>query len=144
MTPLSPEIARVVDSIYPPARQALAYQIAAIGRPLYFLDAFAELALLYGFWRVGSAAGWRDWFAARIRAPWLAAIHDELVHAGEAPRDRGSEYETGTDVDGPEQRTTGIRRRGCVIYLTPTSESDRVNGNRPKLAVGKIGRYRTL
>jgi STE24 endopeptidase len=73
MTPLSPEIARVVDSIYPPARQALAYQIAAIGRPLYFLDAFAELALLYGFWRVGSAAGWRDWFAARIRAPWLAA-----------------------------------------------------------------------
>src|SRR5580700_10159354 len=73
MTPLSPEIARVVDSIYPPARQALAYQIASIGRPLYFVDMVAQLALLFGFWRSGSAARWRAWFEDRIRAPWLAA-----------------------------------------------------------------------
>jgi Zn-dependent protease with chaperone function len=73
MTPLSPEIARVVDSIYPPARQALAYQIAAIGRPLYFVDVFAELVLLFTFWRSGSAARWREWFASRIRTPWIAA-----------------------------------------------------------------------
>ncbi|HKW44358.1 MAG TPA: M48 family metallopeptidase [Candidatus Eremiobacteraceae bacterium] len=73
MTPLSPELVRAVDSIYPPARQALAYQIAAIGRPLYFVDSFVELALLYIFWRSGSAARWRAWFEERIRAPWLAA-----------------------------------------------------------------------
>ena len=73
MTPLSPELARVVDSIYPPARQALAYQIASIGRPLYFIDAFVELALLYFFWRSGTAARWRSWFESRLRAPWIAA-----------------------------------------------------------------------
>ena len=73
MTPLSPELAHVVDTIYPPARQALAYQIVAIGRPLYFIDAFAELAVLYFFWRSGTAARWRSWFESRLRAPWLAA-----------------------------------------------------------------------
>jgi STE24 endopeptidase len=73
MTPLSPEIMRVVDSIYPPARQALAEQIAAIGRPLYFIDAFVQLAIFYGFWRTGAALRWRDWFEHRIRVPWLAA-----------------------------------------------------------------------
>jgi STE24 endopeptidase len=73
MTPLSPEIMRVVDSIYPPARQALAYQIASIGRPLYFVDAFAQLVLVFVFWRSGAAARWRDWFEKKIRAPWFAA-----------------------------------------------------------------------
>lgn len=73
MMPLSPELSHVVDIIYPPARQALAYQIAAIGRPLYFVDSFVELALLYFFWRSGTAARWRTWFERKIRAPWLVA-----------------------------------------------------------------------
>jgi len=73
MIPLSPELARVVDSIYPPARQALAYQIAAIGRPLFFVDAFAQLALLTLFWTSGFAARASSACERAIRAPWLAA-----------------------------------------------------------------------
>ncbi len=56
MTTFTPEVARLVDSIYPPARQALAEQIAAIGRPMYFIVAAVELALLIWFWRSGAAA----------------------------------------------------------------------------------------
>ena len=73
MVTFTPDITRLVDSIYPPARQALAYEIAAIGRPLYFIIAAFELALLVWFWQSGTAARLAAACERRIRLPFFSA-----------------------------------------------------------------------
>jgi STE24 endopeptidase len=73
MVTFSPDVARLVDTIYPPARQALAYEIAAIGRPLYFIIAAFELVLLVWFWQSGAASRLAAACDRRIRLPFFSA-----------------------------------------------------------------------
>lgn len=55
-----PEIARLVDSIYPPARQALADSFAGASRRLFAVDALVQLALIAAFSFTGAARWLRD------------------------------------------------------------------------------------
>jgi Zn-dependent protease with chaperone function len=73
MTNFPPDIERMVDQVYPPARQMLADQLAAITHPLYFVFVAFEFAFLLWFYFSGAAAGLRTLLARRIKNPLLTA-----------------------------------------------------------------------
>jgi STE24 endopeptidase len=74
MTQFPPDIARMVDQVYPPARQMLADQLAAITHPLYFIFVAFELAFLLWFYFSGAAARLRTLLERRIKNPLLTAV----------------------------------------------------------------------
>ena len=83
MTPLSPDIQQIVDSIYPPARQAIAAQLSSLEIGIFFASAALQLVLLFGFYFTGWSARASAWYEARIRPPLLArAVFLIKVYAG--------------------------------------------------------------
>lgn len=73
MIPLSPDIARLVDSIYPPQRQALAAELSALAIRVYFAGAALQLVILFGYFYSGAAARVRNAIERHMRHPLLAA-----------------------------------------------------------------------
>jgi STE24 endopeptidase len=83
MTPFSPDVQQIVDSIYPPARQAIAARLSSIEIEIFFASAVVQLVLLFGFYFTGWSARVRAWLEARIRHPLLAtAVFLAKVYAG--------------------------------------------------------------
>ena len=73
MTPLSPDVLRVVDAIYPPARQAIAQQLSTIEIGLFVAFSALQLGLLCGFYFSGWSARLRALIEAKIRHPVIVA-----------------------------------------------------------------------
>ena len=74
MVPFPPDIQRIVDHIYPVARQQLAIELASAGRLLYWVDVVLELLLLGAFYFSGAAARVRRAVERRVRRPFLVAF----------------------------------------------------------------------
>lgn len=73
MTPLSPDVLRVVDAIYPPARQAIAQQLSTLEIGLFAVFSALQLGLLSAFYFSGWSARLRALIEAKIRHPVLVA-----------------------------------------------------------------------
>lgn len=73
MTALPPDIQHLVDSLYPPARQALALQVASQGRTLFWIGSFLQLAVFAALYFTGASAWLRDVLERRIRKPMLVS-----------------------------------------------------------------------
>jgi len=73
MTPLSPDVQRVVDAIYPPARQAIAVQLSSLEIGLFVAFSALQLGLLLGLYFSGWSARLRSVVEAKIRRPVIAA-----------------------------------------------------------------------
>jgi STE24 endopeptidase len=71
---LPPGVEHLVDSIYSPARQALAGDLAAIGRRLFFIETGVELLLLFAAWRSGIAATLRSRLEQALHKAWLVDL----------------------------------------------------------------------
>jgi STE24 endopeptidase len=71
--PLPPHVAQLVDALYPPARQALAYEVAAIGRRVFWLGATLQLAALLAIYYSGAATALRSWLDRIIPRPFWSA-----------------------------------------------------------------------
>ena len=83
MTPLTPDVQRILDTIYPPARQAIAAQLSALEIKIFFAYSIVQLALLFGFYCSGSAARMRSWLETRIRHPLLVtAVFVAIAYVG--------------------------------------------------------------
>jgi len=67
VTPFSPDVQQIVDSIYPPARQALAAQLSSLELKIFFASAAIELVLLFGFYYSALSARLRTALEARIK-----------------------------------------------------------------------------
>lgn len=73
MTPLPPDIQHLVDALYPPARQALALQVASQGRTLFWIGSLLQLAIFSALYLTGATAWLRDVLERRIRQRFLVA-----------------------------------------------------------------------
>ena len=83
MAPFPPDIERLVNHVYPIARQQMAIELASAGRRVYWFDICLELVLLGVFYFSGAAAQLRNALERRVRRPFvLAAIYVVLLMAG--------------------------------------------------------------
>jgi len=73
MTPLTPEVERIVDAIYSPARQAIAAQLSSLDIRVFVASACLQLVILFGFYSTGWSARLRAWLEARIARPLIVA-----------------------------------------------------------------------
>jgi STE24 endopeptidase len=71
VTPLPPDIQHLVDALYPPARQALALEVASQGRALFWIGSLLQLAIFAAMYFTGAAAWLRDILEQRIRRRFL-------------------------------------------------------------------------
>jgi STE24 endopeptidase len=79
---LSPDVLRVVDSIYAPARQALAARLAALEIALFFAGSALQLVILFVGYASGAWAALRAALEKRIRRPLaLTAVFVVLAFA---------------------------------------------------------------
>src|SRR5438876_8400896 len=83
MTPLPPDVQRIVDAIYPAARQAVAQQLSALEIKIFFANAVLELALLFGFYYSGAPARLRAALERRfVNSSVAAAAFVTISYAG--------------------------------------------------------------
>ncbi len=83
MTPLSPDVQRIVDSIYPPQRQALAAQLSSLEITLFIIASALQLALVFGFFSTGWSRRLRDALESRWRQPLaVSAAFLAIAYAG--------------------------------------------------------------
>lgn len=79
MTALPPDIAHLVDQIYPVGRQQLAEALAREARVLYWVGAVVSLGILALTFFSGAAAHVRNLLERRMQHPfWLAAMYIAL------------------------------------------------------------------
>jgi STE24 endopeptidase len=71
LTPLPPDIQHLVDALYPPARQALALEVASQGRALFWIGGLLQLAIFAAMYFTGAAARLRDILEKRIHRRFL-------------------------------------------------------------------------
>jgi len=69
MTPLSPDVQRILDAIYSPQRQAVAAQLSSLEINIFFVYSVLQLALLFGFYYSGAAARLRAALERRLKRP---------------------------------------------------------------------------
>lgn len=62
-----PNVAHIVDALYPPARQALADALAADSRRIFALSVVVEIVVLWLYFRTGYAIKVRVWLERRLR-----------------------------------------------------------------------------
>ena len=74
MPAFPPDIQHLVDTLYPPARQALALEVAAQGRTLFWIGSFLQLVIFAALYFSGVTAHARDALEKRIRRPNLVAV----------------------------------------------------------------------
>lgn len=83
MTPLSPDVQQILDSIYPPARQALAAQLSSLEIKIFFASVVLQLVLLFGFYYSTLSSGLRAALEARIKNSLLStAAFLAIVYVG--------------------------------------------------------------
>jgi Zn-dependent protease with chaperone function len=83
MTPLSPDVQRILDSIYSPQRQAIAAQLSSLEITIFFASTVLQLALLFGFYYSGGATRLRDALERRLKRPLMAtAAFVAIAYAG--------------------------------------------------------------
>jgi STE24 endopeptidase len=73
MVPLTPDVQRILDAVYPASRQALAIKLDAIGIRVFFAGSALELVVLFVYFYSGAAARVRGFFDSRIARPLLSA-----------------------------------------------------------------------
>jgi len=71
MPAFPPDIQHLVDSLYPPARQALALHVATQGRTLFWIGTLLQLVVFAALYFSGVAARLRDVLEQRIRRTTL-------------------------------------------------------------------------
>lgn len=74
MIGLSPGVEHLVNSIYPPARQAIAAELAATGRSLFFIENGVELLLLWAIYASGVAVTIRTKLENALHRPFLVDV----------------------------------------------------------------------
>ena len=83
MTPIAPDIQQIVDSIYPPARQAIAAQLSSLEIRIFFASAALQLVLLAGFYYTGWSARVLAWYVRLLKNRLLAtAVFLAKVYGG--------------------------------------------------------------
>ena|SRR5579863_1867165 len=73
MVGLTPDVERVLDAIYPVARQQMAADLLALGIRIFFASALVQLVVLFGYFYSGAAAKVRAMLERRIAMPIVAA-----------------------------------------------------------------------
>lgn len=71
MAPFPPDIQHLVDALYPPARQALALEVASQGRALFWIGTLLQLAVFAALYFTGASAWLRDALERRIHRRFL-------------------------------------------------------------------------
>jgi len=71
---LSPGVEHLVNAIYPPARQAIAAELAATGRRLFFIENGVELLILWAIYASGVALSIRTKLENALRRPLLVDV----------------------------------------------------------------------
>src|SRR5215469_10516815 len=67
MFAFSPDVQQIVDSLYPPARQALAAQLSSLEIEIFFASSVLQLVLLFGFYYTGWSARVYAWYERLLR-----------------------------------------------------------------------------
>jgi len=73
MPAFPPDIQHLVDSLYPPARQALALHVATQGRTLFWIGTILQLIVFAALYFSGAAARLRDALEKRMQRTTLVA-----------------------------------------------------------------------
>jgi len=74
MMPFSLEVQQIVDSIYPPARQAIATQLSSLEIKIFFASAVLQLALLFGFYYTGWSSRAYAWYGRLLKNRMLTTV----------------------------------------------------------------------
>lgn len=69
----APNIDSIVNSLYPPVRQALALEVASIDRRLFWLGAAVQLVIFAWLYYSGASAALRAWLEQRVRRRFLVS-----------------------------------------------------------------------
>jgi STE24 endopeptidase len=70
----TPDIQHLVESLYPPARQALAVEVAALGRSLFWMGSALQLVVLLALYFSGAIAALRARLERAIPTTWLGSL----------------------------------------------------------------------
>ncbi|HYK53564.1 MAG TPA: M48 family metalloprotease, partial [Candidatus Eremiobacteraceae bacterium] len=74
MIAFSPDVQRIVDSLYPPARQAMAAQLSSLEIGIFFASSVLQLVLLFGFYFTGWSACAYAWYERLLKNRLLTTV----------------------------------------------------------------------